>query len=109
MKFLIDAQLPPVLAHFICSCGHDADHIDDIGMQGASDRDIWDLAERSKAVIISKDEDFVTLRTLHPDGPALVWIRTGNVRKKQLLEHMEKLLPQIIEQLENDEKLVEVL
>lgn len=108
MKFIIDAQLPPALALFISSLGYEAQHIDDMSVLGASDREIWELAEHISAVIITKDEDFVILRTLNPDGPAVVWIRTGNTRKAVLLAHMERIFPEIIEQLNNGELLVEV-
>jgi predicted nuclease of predicted toxin-antitoxin system len=41
MRFLIDAQLPPVLARWIESQGHTAQHVADLQMADASDRAIW--------------------------------------------------------------------
>jgi predicted nuclease of predicted toxin-antitoxin system len=59
VKFIVDAQLPPALARWICTRGHEATHIFDLGFHTADDRVIWESAQNDQAVIISKDEDFV--------------------------------------------------
>ncbi len=55
MRFLVDAQLPPALARWIDTQGHEARHVADLGMTGASDRSIWDKAIELKTDIVSKD------------------------------------------------------
>lgn len=67
MRFLVDAQLPPLLARHIRELGHEAEHVADIGMSASSDRDIWQYAHANDAVLITKDEDFVTMRALRAD------------------------------------------
>lgn len=44
MRFLVDAQLPPALAHWLSARGHEAVHVGELGMQAATDRVIWDRA-----------------------------------------------------------------
>ena len=73
MKFLIDAQLPPGLARWFRTKGHEADHVFEIGLGAASDREIAERAEADNAVLASKDEDFLILRL--PDRFALLWMR----------------------------------
>ena len=41
MKFLVDANLPPALAQWLASEGHEAQHVANLGMQASADRDIW--------------------------------------------------------------------
>jgi predicted nuclease of predicted toxin-antitoxin system len=60
------------------------------------------------AVLITKDEDFVTLRALSREGPALVWVRTGNATRRQLLTRLGSVLPAILQALERGETVVEV-
>lgn len=108
MRFLIDAQLPPALARWIESQGHAAEHVHECCAVDAPDSAIWEYATGTGAVIVSKDEDFLTLRTLRPDGPALIWIRVGNTRKKALLEWFGHLFPRLVAALERGEKLVEI-
>ena len=109
MHFLIDAQLPPALARWLSANGHEAQHVMDLDMMSATDQEIWTKAEQQNAIIITKDEDFVVLRnTTEESQPAVVWLRVGNSRKAELLSWFEKLLPQIISELERGEALIEV-
>ncbi len=69
MRFLVDAQLPPALARWLVAQGHEADHVADLGLGGASDTAIWNLALRTGAVIVTKDEDFAQRQALSGGGP----------------------------------------
>ena len=62
MNFLVDNQLPPALAQFIrTDLGAQAVHVSEIKLDRASDRQIWQYASEHDLIVISKDEDFVTL------------------------------------------------
>ncbi len=108
MRFLIDAQLPPALARWLAEQGHEASHLLDHGALGSSDRAVWELAQRLGAIIVSKDEDFVHLRTLRAEGPALIWVRIGNTSRRALPSWFAALLPHIERALRNGEVLVEL-
>lgn len=109
MRFLIDAQLPPALSSWLAERGHDAEHVMDCGLQSASDREIWDFAVSSAAVIVTKDEDFAQRRAVVEKGPPIIWIRLPNARRSDLLDWFERALPQIVAALEAGETLVEVI
>jgi predicted nuclease of predicted toxin-antitoxin system len=47
-------------------------------MGGASDSDLWDVAQRGGFILVTKDEDFVTLSVLRGHPPKVVWLNTGN-------------------------------
>jgi predicted nuclease of predicted toxin-antitoxin system len=108
MRFLVDAQLPPALARWIASQGHMAEHVTDLRMTDASDRSIWQLAMQTKAVIVSKDADFVTLASVEEQGPPVIWIRLGNTRRRELLDWFSPLFPKILALLEQGERLIEI-
>jgi predicted nuclease of predicted toxin-antitoxin system len=108
MRFLVDAQLPPALARWIEGQGFVAEHVFDSLGVNAADRTIWDYAARIDAFIISKDEDFFTLRTVNEIGPGLIWIRVGNTRKQVLLDWFGRLFPEILENLRAGETLIEI-
>jgi predicted nuclease of predicted toxin-antitoxin system len=40
MRFLVDAQLPAALARWLAAEGHRAEHVADIGLAGALDKEI---------------------------------------------------------------------
>ena len=108
MKFLVDANLPPALALWLVSEGHDAIHVGDLGMERSPDREIWNRARDLAACIVTKDEDFVLLQALDRAGPAVVWIRIGNAVRSELLRRLPALWPAVVSAITQGEKIVEV-
>ena len=109
MRFLVDAQLPPALARWLSEQGHDAKHVGDLGMQSASDSTIWDHALAASAAILTKDEDFAQRKALRDGGPAVIWIRLPNTRRRDLLAWFAGILPEVLAALERGESFIEVM
>jgi predicted nuclease of predicted toxin-antitoxin system len=107
--FLIDAQLPPVLAHKLLQRGYPAEHVNRIGLGIASDRAIWSHARRTSAALITKDEDFVRLAQRELAGPSVVWVRVGNISNEALWHAIDSILDEIVEALSLGERVVEVI
>lgn len=107
MKFLIDAQLPPALCQWLEERRHQAEHVFDLGMAGASDAEVAARAETEGAVLISKDEDFLLLRL--PDRFALLWLRCGNASTRALYAWLDQRWEQAERLLAEGERLVELL
>jgi predicted nuclease of predicted toxin-antitoxin system len=105
VRFLIDAQLPPMLAEWLRKSGHEAQHVQEIHLRDADDADIRAYAMKSRAVVITKDRDFT------PAGEAaikVIWVRTGNVGTRTLIDRMEAALPQLMGHLNEGANLVEL-
>ena len=77
-------------------------------MASVRDPQIWDRAYGDGAIIITKDEYFATLRTLRPDGPNIIWLRTPNCRRQILLDGFARLWPQMLDKLKQGETLIEL-
>jgi predicted nuclease of predicted toxin-antitoxin system len=108
LRFLIDEQLPPALARYLSSVGHDAQHVSDIGLEKAPDSIVWREAIRLGAVLVSKDEDFVSLVRASQGKGRLIWMRTGNTSRAAVIQIVGAALPQILNALATGESLVEV-
>jgi predicted nuclease of predicted toxin-antitoxin system len=108
MRFLVDAQLPPGLARWLVGQGHTAEHVFDLGLGRANDRTVWALAITDPAVIITKDEDFVVLQQMEPEGPAIIWVRFGNTSRRDVIARFEAAMPEIIDGLQRGERLIEL-
>lgn len=108
MRFLVDAQLPPALARWLTQRGHQAEHVLDCNMMESSDRTIWARAVATAAVLITKDQDFVTLHSIDPNGTTVIWVRIGNTRRRELLIWFDKVLPDIEHALASGERLIEI-
>lgn len=108
MKFLIDNQLPASLAKYLCTKGHDAQHVLNIGLASAKDMEICQYAAEHALVIVTKDEDF-SRQAIQP-GAAIqvVWVRLGNCRKSILLAAFDSLLSSIVAALEAGDRLIEI-
>ncbi len=108
MRFLVDAQLPPALARWLVSRGHEAEHVADLELAAADDRTIWRHAASTGAVVVTKDEDFAILRQMEEEGPSILWVRIGNCRRQALLSWFAEILPAALTALERGELLVEM-
>lgn len=107
-RFLIDNQLPAALTRWIEEQGCAADHVLTLNLGQAPDTAIWLHAANTRAVIISKDEDFAKLTLMRPEPVSVVWLRLGNCRTSTLLENMVRVWPEIIRQLDSGARLIEV-
>lgn len=108
MRFLVDAQLPPALARLLAERGHTAEHVHDIGLDRASDREVLLYAREHGAVLISKDEDFADLVVLGETSPVVVWVRLGNTTRRALLEWFEPLIDRIVTMIDAGDRLIEL-
>jgi predicted nuclease of predicted toxin-antitoxin system len=106
MKFLVDAQLPPALCRWLEARGHEAEHVFELGMAGATDGEVGLRAEDGGAILVSKDEDFLIVRL--PDRFALLWLRCGNATNRALAEWLEVRWERAEALLAKGERLVEL-
>ena len=107
MLFLVDAQLPPLLAEALRQAGCEAVHVIDLGLQAATDEQIWDEAISRSAVLVTKDRVFPIRRAASNDGPTILWVRVGNMSNRKLIELALQALPAIIDAIERDEAVIE--
>ena len=102
MKFIIDNAISPVVAELLQKLGYDAIHVRDIGLQSASDSEIFKSAEDQNRVIISADTDFGTLLALwNKPRPSVIFFRhDSDHRPKHQFALLKANLPNITQALE---------
>ncbi|MFU2486080.1 DUF5615 family PIN-like protein [Thauera sp. WH-1] len=109
MKLLVDAQLPVALARWLAECGFEASHVNDVGLESASDTAIRTYARAGSLAIVTKDEDFRMLADQFGQvPPQVVWVRLGNCRKPALLAAFESVLAPLRSALERGERIIEI-
>lgn len=106
-RFLIDGNLPPSLCEVFRAHGYEASHVKDLAMEEAEDIDIWKQAFRDKAVIVTKDKDFVSLAMGRPDVCPVIHVRMGNVRHAPLLAKFRSAIQDVVRALDNGGTLIE--
>ncbi|HWT52824.1 MAG TPA: DUF5615 family PIN-like protein [Caulobacter sp.] len=108
MRFLVDAQLPPALAAWLRSKGHDAHHVVEVGQGDMPDATIWTLAIAEEAMIVTKDRDFVDWALARSPKARILWVRFGNIRRDVLIARFEAAWPRVEDALASDATVVEV-
>lgn len=107
MRFIIDAQLPPLLAQWLTARGHASTHVADLGLAAADDAFILKHAIGIGAIVVTKDADFAHLVADHA-GAQVLWLRFGNARSRDLIAALEPAIEEIERALTTGQPLVEV-
>lgn len=97
MRFLVDANLSPIVAARLRDGGHDAVHVADVGLLAASDEEILSRADDEERVVLSADTDFGTLLAVgHLSKPSFVLLRSADhLTPRQQADLVLARLPQI--------------
>ena len=82
MRLLFDQNLSRLLVGRFAEEFPDSVHVTDVGLDRATDREVWDFARAGGYVIVSKDSDFRQLAFLFGPPPKVVWLRVGNARRR---------------------------
>ena len=104
---MVDAPLPPALAHWLAGRGHCADHVVDLGLAQTGDIEILKRAIGLGVVVVSKDADFARLAAGRP-GAQVLWLRFGNATSRDLIDALAPAIDEIERALAQGQSLVEV-
>jgi predicted nuclease of predicted toxin-antitoxin system len=105
---LLDTNLPEQLAKRLAGAGHNAIHTSAILPLSATDIEIAAKANDIAAIVMTKDEDFVSLQRRGILEAPLILLQVGNMTTKRLWGILAPLLPSIEAALARGEKIVEV-
>ncbi len=81
-------------------------HATDLGSRPTDD-ELWREARRLDCVILTKDADFFDRLLLDGPPPKVVWLRTGNMRRKEIEHLVETVWDRVVETLSHAD-LVEI-
>ena len=87
MTIWVDAQLSPAIATWITNAlGLEAIALRDLGLRDAEDPEIFEAAKAQKAIVMTKDSDFVDLVERLGPPPQIIWLTCGNTSNLRLRE-----------------------
>lgn len=76
MKLLLDQNLPRSVLYALTEFP-ESKHVGQLGLETASDEEIWTIASQQGFVIVTKDRDFADMAVI-AGPPKVVWLRVGN-------------------------------
>lgn len=81
MRLLLDMNLPPAMALWLESLGHDAIHVRDLNIGAVPDREVFARAAVDGRIVITFDLDFGDLAgAAAGSGPGVVLLRLRSPR-----------------------------
>ena len=84
MKLLLDNNLSPRLVTKLADLYPDSNHVAGLGLDKASDLQVWEVAQNNKYCLVTKDSDFNDLASTKGFPPKVIWLRLGNGTTAQI-------------------------
>ncbi len=97
------------MARWLRAAGHEAEHVETVGLLQAEDDAIWARAELTRAAILTKDEDFAERARTASTTPVVVWLRIGNCSNAELRAWFEPRLAGIVQMVGEGSRIIEVI
>ena len=95
MKLLFDENLSRRMVPLIALHYPGSSQVALLGLEQASDSEIWAYAGEHDFIIVSKDSDFVDWSALSGQPPKVILLKTGNrpwrTTAQMLIDHREQL------------------
>jgi len=84
MKLLFDQNISFRLIKRISDFFPNAKQVRELGLENATDNEIFEYAKKNDYTIVSFDSDFCDLNIMKGFPLKIIWIRTGNTTTKNL-------------------------
>jgi predicted nuclease of predicted toxin-antitoxin system len=81
MKLLLDENLSRRIIPFLEADFPGSTQVALIGLERATDVEIWRYARENEFCIVSKDADFYELSLVLGAPPKVIWLKSGNVSR----------------------------
>jgi predicted nuclease of predicted toxin-antitoxin system len=100
MRFLLDMNLPPAVAEWLQSEGHDAVHIRQIGLGQLPDRDVFARAAGEGRIVVTFDLDFGEIVSVAgAAGSGVVLLRLQLARQHNVRQRLQAAVARAAEAL----------
>jgi len=101
MRFLLDMNLPPAVAEWLQSKGHDAVHIREIGLGHLPDREVFARAAEEGRIVVTFDLDFGEIAGLAgATGATVLPLRLRLAHQDYLRQRLQAAIVEAAEALE---------
>jgi predicted nuclease of predicted toxin-antitoxin system len=84
-RLLLDANVSPALAEALCWRGHDAVHVNELGLRAAPDATIFQQAVELGRAVVTHDDDYLRLLRGGASAPSVIHLRQRDLQRDPLV------------------------
>ena len=95
MRFLFDQNISHRILQYLPGIFSGSTSVKGEGLLNSSDKEIWEFARKHNFIIITQDSDFNDLTLLLGFPPKVIWVRTGNLRTKEIVDILVEFTSEI--------------
>ena len=103
MKLLLDQNISYRLVDRLQKSFPGTTQVRLLGLEQASDNELWEYARDNVFVIVTKDSDFHELSILYGPPPKVIWLKIGNSTASAVAERLEGAASELAAALEQDD------
>jgi predicted nuclease of predicted toxin-antitoxin system len=78
VNILLDQNISFRVVRLLIDTFENVKQVRELGLQDASDIEIWDFARINEFTIVTFDSDFIDIANLKGSPPKVIWLRFGN-------------------------------
>lgn len=90
MKLLFDQNISPKIVKQLEDLFPDAKQVRHLGLENASDIQIFEFVKKNGYTVVTFDSDFVDLNVIKGFPPKILWLKTGNLTTKAISDLIRK-------------------
>lgn len=84
MRLRFDQNLSPMLVGCLVDLFGGSSHVQSVGLDRASEEQVWEYARLNGFAIVTKDEDYNNLSVIRGSPPKVIWLQLGNCTTDQI-------------------------
>ena len=92
MRLFLDHDVYAITARFLRDLGHDVATAGESGHSRASDRQLLDIAQKDRRILVTRDRDFGSLVFVTRAGSGVIYLRLQPETLNAVHREMEKVL-----------------
>jgi predicted nuclease of predicted toxin-antitoxin system len=86
LRLLFDQNISYRIVKKVKELFPESNHVQSVGLNGASDNTIWNFAKKNNFSIVSFDADFIDITLINGFPPKIIWLRIGNSSTNKIYE-----------------------
>ena len=102
MNLLFDQNISPRILKILPKQLSSCQQVRFVGLEDASDFEIFQFARENGFAVVTFDSDFVDLNAMHGTPPKIVYLNTGNLTTKNITELLMDNILRINHYLDSD-------